>query len=160
MSVARLRDVRLRDVQEEDLPVLFEQQNLPEANLMAAFPARDRESFFTHWRNKLLPNPEIITQAIVIDDQVVGNILSWKDGDRRIIGYWIGIEHWGKGIATQALALFMNAISERPLYAHVAKHNLGSIRVLTKCGFRLIREGKSFSKPHGHEIEDQVYQLG
>ena len=28
-------------------------------------------------------------------------------------------------------------MTERPLHAHVAKHNAGSIRVLEKCGFRL-----------------------
>jgi RimJ/RimL family protein N-acetyltransferase len=31
-------------------------------------------------------------------------------------------------------------VSERPLFAHVVKHNVGSIRVLEKCGFRLERE--------------------
>ena len=31
-------------------------------------------------------------------------------------------------------------MNERPLYAHVARHNAGSIRVLEKCGFRLERE--------------------
>jgi RimJ/RimL family protein N-acetyltransferase len=31
-------------------------------------------------------------------------------------------------------------VTERPLYAHVARHNAGSIRVLEKCGFRLERE--------------------
>jgi RimJ/RimL family protein N-acetyltransferase len=31
-------------------------------------------------------------------------------------------------------------VTERPLYAHVAKHNAGSIRVLEKCGFRVERE--------------------
>jgi RimJ/RimL family protein N-acetyltransferase len=31
-------------------------------------------------------------------------------------------------------------VTERPLYAHVAKHNAGSIRVLEKCGFCVERE--------------------
>ena len=29
----------------------------------------------------------------------------------------------------------MKELDERPLYAHVAAHNIGSIRVLQKCGF-------------------------
>jgi len=43
------RDVVLRDVTEADLPILFDQQLDPEANRMAAFPARDRDAFMAHW---------------------------------------------------------------------------------------------------------------
>ena len=51
------------------------------------------------------------------------------------VGYWIGKEHWGQGVATRALAAFLQFVTERPLRAHVAAHNVGSIRVLEKCGF-------------------------
>ena len=30
----------------------------------------------------------------------------------------------------------MAEIADRPLYAHVTVHNVGSIRVLEKCGFK------------------------
>ena len=33
-------EIRLREVTEADLPILFEHQREPEANRMAAFPAR------------------------------------------------------------------------------------------------------------------------
>jgi len=46
----------------------------------------------------------------------------------------------GQGVATRALAAFLRVVTERPLHAHVAKHNVGSIRVLEKCGFSLERE--------------------
>jgi len=42
-------DVILRDVIESDLPIFFEHQRQPEANRMAAFPARAREAFMAHW---------------------------------------------------------------------------------------------------------------
>ena len=35
-------------------------------------------------------------------------------------GYWLGKEYWGKGIATQALAEYINVVKIRPLMAHVA----------------------------------------
>ena len=41
--------VTIRPVREDDLPILFEHQRDPEANAMAAFPARDREAFMEHW---------------------------------------------------------------------------------------------------------------
>jgi RimJ/RimL family protein N-acetyltransferase len=52
------------------------------------------------------------------------------------VGYWLGRSYWGRGIATRALALFLPLVPARPLYAHVASHNTGSMRVLVKCGFR------------------------
>jgi RimJ/RimL family protein N-acetyltransferase len=67
---------------------------------------------------------------------VAGNLGSWPDNGQQLLGYWIGREWWGRGVATQALALFVDEVPVRPLYAHVAVHNLGSIRVLEKCGFR------------------------
>ena len=133
-------DVRLRNVEPDDLPVFYEQQLDPDATRMAAFPARDRAAFDAHWATRILGNPAAITQTIVVDGQVAGNIGSWpQDGDR-LVGYWIGKEHWGKGVATRALAAFLHLVTERPLRAHVARHNVGSIRVLEKCGFTLERE--------------------
>jgi RimJ/RimL family protein N-acetyltransferase len=35
------------------------------------------------------------------------------------------------------LSLFLSRIEARPLHAFVAKSNVGSIRVLEKCGFQL-----------------------
>ena len=72
---------------------------------------------------------------IVCDGQVAGNIGSWIAEDRRLIGYWIGREFWGRGVATAALAALVAEVKERPLNAFVAKHNLGSIRILEKCEF-------------------------
>lgn len=43
-------EISLREVQESDLPIFFEQQLDPEAARMAAFPARDRDAFMAHWR--------------------------------------------------------------------------------------------------------------
>ncbi|HEY6708338.1 MAG TPA: hypothetical protein VJB61_12185, partial [Actinomycetota bacterium] len=45
-------DVRLRDVEEPDLEVFFEQQLDAEAARLANFPSRDRERFMTHWATR------------------------------------------------------------------------------------------------------------
>ena len=44
-----------------------------------------------------------------------------------LVGYWIGREYWGKGVASRALALFLMEVDERPLHAYVATHNAGSL---------------------------------
>jgi RimJ/RimL family protein N-acetyltransferase len=132
--------VRLRDVELDDLPIFYEQQLDADAARMAAFPSRDRAAFDTHWATNILGNPDAITRTIVVDDRVAGNIGSWLQDGARLVGYWIGNEYWGKGIATRALTDFLDVVADRPLYAHVARHNIGSVRVLQKCGFSLTRE--------------------
>ena len=130
----------LRDVDEGDLPVFYEQQRDEDALRMAAFPARDWDAFLAHWRTKVLADQSNRKKTIVVNGEVAGNILSWDHGGMRLVGYWIGREYWGRGVATAALSEFLEHETTRPLYAHVAVHNLGSIRVLEKCGFCRIGE--------------------
>lgn len=150
-------EVFLRDVTESDLPILFEQQLDTDATQMAAFPSRDRDAFMAHWA-KIMADESNILKAIVFDGQVAGNIVSWEGSGEWEVGYWIGKEYWGKGIATKALAAFLGHVKMRPLYAHVAKHNIGSLRVLEKCGFTVIGEDKH-SNPRGEEVEEFILKL-
>ncbi len=133
-------DVRLRDVTEDDLPIFFEHQRDPVANSMAAFPARDREAFMEHWTTKVLGDDSVVKQTVLFNEQVVGNIGCFEFSGETLVGYWIGRDHWGKGIASRALALFLTDVDTRPLHAHVAKHNLASIRVLERSGFVIVGE--------------------
>ena len=132
-------DVRLRDVVEEDLAIFFDQQWDPEANRMAAFPARERIAFMAQW-TMILADDTIAKQTIVCDQQVAGNIVSWDEAGAREVGYWLGRNYWGKGVATRALSAFLEHMQTRPVYAHVAKHNIASMRVLQKCGFAITSE--------------------
>lgn len=124
----------LRDVLESDLPVFFEHQRDPEATRMADFPARDRETFDAHWERVLADEANTV-KTIVFEGQVAGNAVSWEQDGRRLVGYWLGKEFWGKGLATKALTELVDDLAMRPLYAYVAPTNIGSIRVLEKCGF-------------------------
>ncbi len=151
-------DVRLRDVTEGDLPILFEHQQDPEANQMAAFPARDREAFTAHWA-KILDDATVTKKTILFNGQVAGNIVSFEQSGIPKVGYWIGKNYWGKGIATKALSEFLCHVKARPLYAHVAKHNVGSIRVLEKCGFTICGEDKGPFGAGGEEVEEFILKL-
>ena len=131
--------VILRDVIPSDLPIFFEHQRDPISNEIAAFPARDEEAFYAHWE-KVMVNENNLIKAILFDDVVAGMILSFEMEGQREVGYWLGREFWGKGIASEALRLVLPSISVRPLYAHVAKHNIGSRRVLEKSGFKVTSE--------------------
>ena len=97
--------VQLREVQDEDLPVLFEQWADPEAAHMAAFVApdhMDRDAFERRWI-RLRADTTLITRSIVFNGEVAGTIGSWGGPDEREVTYWIGRSYWGKGIATAAL---------------------------------------------------------
>jgi RimJ/RimL family protein N-acetyltransferase len=134
MRPADGRNPVLRSIQPEDIPTLYDQQNDQVAADLAAFPIRSRTAHEEHWL-KVLANPDNITRAIVVDGEVVGNIGCWIGEGGREVGYWIGRPYWGRGYASQALADLLTEVSERPVFAHVAEHNAGSIRVLEKCGF-------------------------
>ena len=113
----------LRDVVAADVPIFFEHQREPEANQMALFPARDERAFSAHWREKILANPAVTKKTIVSNGAVAGNILCFERAGRREVGYWIGKDFWGKGLATRALTELLEEVSTRPLYATVAKTN-------------------------------------
>ena len=129
----------LRDVIESDLPIFFEHQQDPAATSMAVFPARDREAFDAHWQ-KILADDKNTMKTVLFEDRVAGNVVSFDQDGKRLVGYWIGREFWGKGLATRALAELLAELPQRPLHAYVATTNTGSIRVLEKCGFVLAEE--------------------
>ncbi len=156
-----IEKLKLRDVTESDLPLIFEHEQDPEAIHMAAFTHEDpsdREAFMAHW-GRLLKSESIIKKSILLDGDLVGHIASWvQEGDREIT-YWIDRSHWGKGIATTAVQLFLDEVSARPLFARAAKDNTGSIRVLEKCGFVVVDEERGFANARGQEIDELVLEL-
>jgi RimJ/RimL family protein N-acetyltransferase len=151
-------EVLLRDVQESDLPIFFEQQLDPEATQMAAFPSRDRDAFMAHWV-KIMADETTTLRTIVFHGRVAGNIVSWEHSGERNVGYWLGKEYWGRGIATEAVSQLLRQVKARPLCAHVAKHNVASIRVLQKCGFAISGDAR-FGSADGEQGEEFLLTLG
>lgn len=154
-------NITLRGVQENDLQVFFEHQQDQDANYMAAFTSQDpsdQELFSKYWR-KILMDENIIKQTIIYEDKVVGNILCFEQFGEREVSYWIGRKYWGKRIATHALRKFLSYVSIRPLYARTAKDNIGSIKVLQRCGFTIIDENIGFSNARGEDVEEFILIL-
>jgi RimJ/RimL family protein N-acetyltransferase len=146
----------LRDVRESDLDAFFEHQREPEATEMALFPARDRKAFDAHWK-RLLADESLTKKTIVCGGQVAGNVLSWEQDGRRLVGYWVGKDFWGQGLATRALRELVDELPTRPLYAWVATTNGGSIRVLEKSGFVVVEERTS--PVPGEDVPEYVMEL-
>lgn len=151
-------NILLRNVQESDLLTFFEHQRDPVAYQMAAFPSRDREAFMAHWA-KIMQDENVILRTILFEGQIAGNVVSFKMSGEWEVGYWLGREFWGKGIATQALSAFLEEVTMRPLYAHVARHNIASQRVLEKCGFVVSGEDKGLPDASGKKVEELILKL-
>ncbi len=151
--------IELREAVDGDLPILFEHQRDPEANAMAAFPARDWGAFVAHAARTHV-DEAVTSRTIVVDGQVAGSIVCWLDETgERDVGYWLGRQFWGRGLATRALTAFLELVPDRPLHARVAKHNVGSLRVLEKCGFIIVGEDLVAFDTGPDEVEEWILRL-
>lgn len=170
--------VRLREARREDVPRFFEHQTDPEGMWMVGSVRAnhlDRDAFIARW-DGFLANNTLINRAIILTDHagceiIAGSIACFErvpDPSRPCtifpgpeIGYWLGREHRGKGIASEAVKLFLADVARRPLFARAASDNVGSIRVLQKAGFKEIGREMFFANMRGtdgkgEEIEETL----
>lgn len=127
----------LREVEPRDVPVLYRQQADVAASRLAAVASRDRGAHAAHL-TKILADPDVMIRAVDVDGVVAGLVLRFPREGVREVGYWLGREFWGRGLASQALAEFLTLDANRPLYGLVAEHNHASRRVLERNGFVLV----------------------
>lgn len=134
MGPIDIDQVGLRDLRQDDLPRLFEFNLDPVANRLAATIPRSAEAFASNWRNALA-DPNVVAKAICVGDVLAGSICCFERDGCRSVGYWLGRDFWGRGIASRALDLLLKEVPLRTLHAQVATGNRASLRVLEKCGF-------------------------
>jgi RimJ/RimL family protein N-acetyltransferase len=150
--------IRLRNVGRDDLPRMYEMQLDPESNRLAVTTPRSAEAFDAHWA-EALRDPGVTAKAILLGEALVGYVCCFRRDGRANVGYWVGREHWGKGIASRALRLLLLEVASRPLYARVATGNGASLRVLRKCGFVVERVQVSPAGDRYPECEEAVLVL-
>lgn len=157
-----MADVALRPIDDRDLDALFDQQRDPESVQMAAFTARDpndREAFDAHM-SKVQAAPDGTLRAVIRGGRLVGSIASFGMDGATEVTYWIDRSAWGQGVASQALALFLDAVPARPLHARAASDNVGSLRVLQRAGFTIIGTAISYANARSTKIEETILRLG
>lgn len=161
--------ISLRRTTPDDLPRMFELQADPASNAMAGTKPRTREAFFATW-DKIFANPRV--NGFVIETpaeggpgrELVGSIACFQasevpgEPDIDCVGYWIARSHWGKGIASAALAEFLKLEPRRPLHATTDKNNAASRKILERCGFRLtgFRTGEETDRYLACELAEYV----
>jgi ribosomal-protein-alanine N-acetyltransferase len=139
----------VRSYRPEDAPSLAKQGNNRRIweNLRDRFPHPYTETQASEYIAQLMQQPDATSFAIDVGDAAAGGISLHVGSDiERIgaeLGYWLGEEFWGRGIATAAIGLVTNfAFSKRGLirvFAIPFTTNTASCRALEKAGFE--REG-------------------
>ncbi len=106
--------------------------------------------------------------AIDVEGKVAGSIAIVPQTDiLRInaeIGYWLSEDYWGKGIVSEAVGLmvgytFANFTEINRIFAGVLAHNVASMRVLEKNGFRLEAILKEAAIKNDIIEDDYLYAL-
>jgi len=111
------------------------------------------------WIARTTFNLSKIPFAVELDGRLVACVSYWPHGPDGVeVGYWVGRDFWGKGICTEALKLLMasgHIPAGTDVFARVMSNNLGSQRVLEKCGFTFLRIATIFKE--GREVEAKFY---
>lgn len=153
--------IHLRKTILSDLEHFFTFQLDEEANYMAAFGAKDpndKEGYIQKYA-KFLDDPTIHMCTILVNDVIAGSIAQFvMHGDAEVT-YWIDKAYWGQGIATAALRKLLREVSIRPVFGRAAFDNIGSQRVLEKCGFVKVGKDKGFANARQAEVEEVIYEL-
>jgi ribosomal-protein-alanine N-acetyltransferase len=112
-------------------------------NLRDRFPHPYTRSDAEQWIEFITQTAPETNFAIDVNGEAVGGIgLVLHDDVERCsaeVGYWLGENYWGKGIATAALNCFteyaLNEFNLTRVYAVPYARNAASIRVLEKAGY-------------------------
>lgn len=134
--------IQLRPTIAADVPNFFEFQLDPEGNRLAGTKPRDLAKFNAIWE-RILADPiaaAVTPRTILAGDTIAGTINIFPRDGKNYIGYWLAREHWGRGIATRAVALLIAEFTPRPLFAQIAAHNVASLKALQRSNFTIISQ--------------------
>ncbi len=154
-------DVCVTEAVDSDYPVLFEQQQDEEARWQAGAGRVYASVEDYQTRMEAAVAEGAVRRTILQEGRVAGYIASFERLGLREVSYWLGRAYWGQGVATKALAAFLDQMGTRKsaLWARVAKDHPASGRVLEKCGFKRVGEDSYHSDLRGTVVEEFLYRL-
>ncbi len=129
--------VAIRPTLPADLPRLYEIQLDPAANAMAGTKPRTREVFMAAWERNFA-DPDVAARTVLVGGEIAGGVSRFRSTECLAMGYWIDRAHWGRGVASRAVTLFLADVGTRPLHAAAAADNVASRRILERHGFELL----------------------
>ena len=141
-----MMEVSLGERTEENAAVYFERTRSAAIQRFLPQKARTLEEALADFRKTREPGAESFGRTIRADGQYVGDVWCYAmdpSGDPQAMVSYCVFEQalWGRGVASEALGLFLEEIRERfgleRIGAFTFTANQGSVRVLEKNGFRL-----------------------
>ncbi len=157
-------EIELREVWDDDLPIFNEYLRDPQSQAMAAstfVDYTDTQGFNSYW-SKLRNNDEATVRTITLasaPEEVVGHIAIAPGNHGLQVSYWVAREHWGQGIATSALRAMLAEVSDRPIFANIARINEPGAAVLQRNGFNRAGNDSGFDAAKGRMIDDVIFRL-
>ncbi|SHO61960.1 GNAT family N-acetyltransferase [Algoriphagus zhangzhouensis] len=145
MIISGERDINLVTWNEAHFHQLYPLANNPKIamNLRDSFPQPYTIHDARHWieHNQKFNPPHNF--AIEFEGKLAGSIGCDRGKDElrtnMELGFWVGEQFWGKGIATEAVKLFTQHLLDRfdiqRIYAQVYDFNVESMNVLEKAGY-------------------------
>lgn len=137
----------LRPWSYDDVNALIQAANDPDvsATLRDSFPYPYRKEHAIDWITYALEVIPTCHFAVVVDGKAAGGIGLTLQRDvfrySAEIGYWLGKEHWGKGIMSQAVQAVsdyaLHELGMTRVFAGTFDNNAASGRILEKAGFVL-----------------------
>ncbi|MFN8581270.1 MAG: GNAT family N-acetyltransferase [Gemmatimonadaceae bacterium] len=162
LPLCAVRDWEPRDL---DRLVRFADNRKIWKNLRDRFPSPYTRAAGEEWIANVTSAKPRTSFVIAVGDELVGSIgvIPGTDIYARSaeVGYWLGEEYWGKGLAAEALSGFVPwAFAEFNLarmWAAVFVTNPGSARVLEKAGF--VREATfaNAAVKDGEVLDEWIY---
>jgi [ribosomal protein S5]-alanine N-acetyltransferase len=155
---------RFRAGDEEDLVAAADAPRVA-ANLRDRFPGPYTCADAHEWIEQAESSDPLTGLAITRADRVIGGVglIPGEDVYRHAaeIGYWLGVDHWGQGFATEAVAAFCDHVLATTgftrLWATVFDGNPASARVLEKCGFVLEGVARRGAYKQGRYLDFQTF---
>ncbi len=153
--------VVLREVRDEDLDALYQEQADPASVAMAAFTSEDPadRAAFDARMQRIRTNPTVLLRTVTVDGVTVGSVAAFEMEGRTEVTYGIERSQWGRGLATAALQALLAEVSARPVYARAASDNVASLRVLHRAGFVTIGTEMAHAPGRGRPVEETILVL-
>jgi RimJ/RimL family protein N-acetyltransferase len=161
--------IYLREIDENDIVSIVKYANNVKISgfMRDAFPFPYTIDDAANWLGVVNENIPKRSFAIANDNEFIGaiGIEPCRDVNRYTgeIGYWIAEPFWGKGIATEAIKIFVKYIFNNydllKIFAHVFSSNQASTRVLEKAGFRLEGKLRNHIIKSGKVLDQLVYGI-
>lgn len=129
------------------------------------YTVEDAEEFITAMINA---DPmETLAFAITVEDKAIGSIGAFRQSNIHFrtaeIGYYLGEPYWGKGYGTSAVKQMCEYIFQHTdiirLYAETFADNIGSCRILEKCGFELEGILRKNAVKNGVVLDMKMYSI-